>query len=346
MGYSFAYNNGSSPSGTTKFAKLQIGGDNQEYTTYGGLNWYASAPYNGKFLIVSDTYSQGWTNQESATPTFWRSANNALDSLKDLVNQLPDVNGVTGFTDVGGAINYINSTDKYLISQESDSYPEGDIVLSGLVLNLDAGYSNSYPKSGTTWYDIKGANYGTLINGPTFSADGGGSIVFDGTDDYIRTSTSTNISGNNPWTMEIFINVNSSESGGGRKGWMMWEGPNGQSQNTLLSVGVNSGYVEVAHWSNDTMYTNSPINFNNWQHIVVTYDNNVENVYINGDNTNTKTVGPLNISNGLWYLASRSDSDTETRLNCKIGAFRIYNKELSASEVLQNYNAQKGRFGL
>jgi len=346
MGYSFAYNNGTSPSGTTKFAKLQIGGNNREYTTYGSLGWYASAPYNGKFLIVSDTYSQGWTTEGNATPTFWRSSENSLDSLKNLVNQLPNINGVTGFTTVNSAINYINSSDKYLISQESDNYPEGDIVTSGLILNLDVGYSNSYPKSGTTWYELKNSNNAVLINGPTFSSDNGGFLNFDGTDDYIRTSTSTNISGNNPWTMEIFINVNSSESGGGRRGWMIWEGPNGQSTDTLLSVGVNSGYVEVAHWYNDTTYSNSPINFNNWQHIVVTYDNNIEKIYINGSNTNTKTVGPLNISNGLWYLASRSDSNNETRLNCKIGVFRLYNKELSSSEVLQNFNTQKGRFGL
>lgn len=59
------------------------------------------------------------------------------------------------------------------------------IVQSGLVLNLDAGVSDSYPGSGTTWSDLSGnANNGTLTNGPTYNSANGGSIVFDGVDDY------------------------------------------------------------------------------------------------------------------------------------------------------------------
>jgi len=60
-----------------------------------------------------------------------------------------------------------------------------DIIEDGLVLCLDAGNNNSYPKSGTTWSDLVGANNGTLINGPTFDAGSGGSIVFDGSDDRV-----------------------------------------------------------------------------------------------------------------------------------------------------------------
>ncbi len=61
----------------------------------------------------------------------------------------------------------------------------GSIVQSGLVLNLDAGNTNSYPGSGTAWTDLSGnGNNGTLTNGPTYSSDDGGAIVFDGTNDY------------------------------------------------------------------------------------------------------------------------------------------------------------------
>ena len=63
-----------------------------------------------------------------------------------------------------------------------------DVIEDGLVLCLDAGNNNSYPKSGTTWSDLVGTNNGALTNGPTFDAGNGGGIVFDGTDDKVDVS--------------------------------------------------------------------------------------------------------------------------------------------------------------
>ena len=58
------------------------------------------------------------------------------------------------------------------------------IVTNGLVLALDAGDRNSYVSGSTTWFDLTGVNNGTLVNGPTFNTGSGGSIVFDGSNDY------------------------------------------------------------------------------------------------------------------------------------------------------------------
>ena len=61
------------------------------------------------------------------------------------------------------------------------------IVTDGLVLLLDAGNTKSYPGTGTTWTDIsRNGNNGTLTNGPTFDSANGGSLVFDGVDDYVN----------------------------------------------------------------------------------------------------------------------------------------------------------------
>jgi len=63
------------------------------------------------------------------------------------------------------------------------------VVQDGLVLNLDASKFYSYSRSGTTWTDLSGnGNNGTLVNGPTFSSANGGSIVFDGSNDYMTSS--------------------------------------------------------------------------------------------------------------------------------------------------------------
>ena len=65
------------------------------------------------------------------------------------------------------------------------------LVMNGLVLCLDAGNSKSYPGTGTTWTDLSGnGNNGTLTNGPTYSSANGGSLVFDGTNDYTQTPLS------------------------------------------------------------------------------------------------------------------------------------------------------------
>jgi hypothetical protein len=222
------------------------------------------------------------------------------------------------------------------------------IVTDGLVLALDAGNVKSYASGSTTWLDKSGrGNNGTLINGPTFNTGSLGSIVFDGVDDYFQTSTNSGITGSNPYTFEIFLNVNPSEIGSGRRGWFMWQGLGSQATNRLIGLAVNNGYIEIAHWNNDTTYTNSIINFGNWQHIVTTYSGGTERIYINGVNTDTKSIGTLSIVDGKITLAAvPGDSSSVNTLNCQISLHKIYNRALSAQEVLQNYNATKGRFGL
>ena len=216
------------------------------------------------------------------------------------------------------------------------------IVLNGLVLWLDAGVSDSYPAVGTIWKDLAGSNNGTLTNGPTFNSANGGSIVFDGSNDYVVTENS-GITGNQSWSLSIWVSVNISENGAGRQGWIIWKGAANQSTNQLISIGVTSGKVEVAHWSNDTIFLNSPINFGGFQNITVTFNGSQELIYINSVNTDSKST-TLSITDGAWYFASRGG--TGEFLKCNIASAQIYNRALTQQEVLQNYNATKARFGL
>jgi len=86
-------------------------------------------------------------------------------------------------------------------------YHSPSIVMNGLVLCLDAGNTKSYPGSGTTWIDLSGnSNTGTLTNGPTYSSENGGSLVFDGIDDYVTTSLGTHT----PYCIDIWFYNNDS----------------------------------------------------------------------------------------------------------------------------------------
>jgi len=223
------------------------------------------------------------------------------------------------------------------------------IVTDGLVLHLDAGNRKSYPLSGSTIYDLSGngnnGTFGASTAAPTFSGDNGGCLSFDGSNDYVVTGNSS-ITGNQSWSLSVWVSVNVIENGAGRQGWIIWEGSSSQGTSQLISIGVTSGKVEVAHWSNDTIFSNSPINFGNFQNITVTFNGSIERIYINGINTDNKST-TLNISDGAWYLGSAAAAaGSYNFLNCKIAQVSVYNKSLSAAEIRKNFEAVKGRYGL
>jgi hypothetical protein len=161
-----------------------------------------------------------------------------------------------------------------------------NVTDSGLVLNLDAGNIKSYPGNGTIWYDKSGfQNNGTLTNGPTFS---GGSIVFDGVDDYVDTTfkASTLIGNGNPFTISAFFKT------GNMTQQMLVACPD--SPRFYIEVFNRSG-VLVSHWgignNNNSSTSTAIINLNQIYNYVTTYDGNIAKGYLNGVLTDTDTIG-------------------------------------------------------
>ena len=216
----------------------------------------------------------------------------------------------------------------------------GGIVKDGLVLDLDAAKKDSYPGSGTTWSDISGnQNNGTLTNGPTFNSDNGGSIVFDGTDDYI--SLPINSSFNTlSITFEVWAKLNSTAS---RQILMLnWQG-NSLEVNADRSV-VMFNYSSAGQVGAST--SASIFNWGSWTHFVGVYDNSSQSLktYINGVLQATTTSVPSTIySVGVHKIAG---TDYSLGIYGNVATARHYNRALSVAEVLQNYNALKGRYGL
>ena len=213
-----------------------------------------------------------------------------------------------------------------------------NIVRDGLVLYLDAGSPNSYQGSGTTWKDISKVNQnnGTLINGPTFNSGNGGVIVFDGTDDYVRFSQVPSLT--NQLTMECWFYLNAIQS---------------QNQNRLISNGDNYVIYLAStsqlsfYMSNQGGYIASTGNsfLNSWSHIVATYNGINRAIYINGVLKTTSNASG-NVPNGNTLNIGAFQNQSVYTLNGRMSQARIYNRGLTANEVLQNYNATKGRFGL
>ena len=220
-----------------------------------------------------------------------------------------------------------------------------DIVKTGLVLYLDAANKLSYPGSGTSWIDLSGNNYtGTLTNGPTFSAANLGNIVFDGTNDYVITSTFTpNFTQK---TMGGWVKLTSTSQQGG--GLINLQSVGGSTFDAIVynetgqgwGFGSNNGFR--SGWSGV-----SETSTNVWINIVATYENLSYKFYRNGILIYTLTsFNALNFNfSSESLIGYRHTGGTGAFLSANISMGYIYNRVLSSTEVLQNYNAVKSRFG-
>lgn len=218
------------------------------------------------------------------------------------------------------------------------------IVTDGLILNLDAGFIPSYPKTGTVWYDISGGgNNATMYNGLTYNS--GGWMEFDGSNDYCQ----INYNGSNmsSWStgQTISIWMYHNITSGRRNPWNQAYGGYGTWTH---EQGGSINYYYGNAGSNNNPYTalgSASVPTNAWTHMCVTRTTSSITWYRNGVSTGTHSnpYGTLtsttsNITIGYGY--------TGVYWQGRMAIIQSYNRGLSSSEVLQNYNAQKGRFGL
>jgi hypothetical protein len=223
----------------------------------------------------------------------------------------------------------------------------GNIVKDGLVLNLDAGKLDSYPRTGTAWNDISGfQNNGKLENGPTFNSGNGGSIVFDGGDDYVNLGTIFNFTSEN-FSFSYWVNFNSLTTNQiGQGPIVLYKGSfnnNGYydqiSTNGTVGIITNQTFtIQVSSTASGT------ISINNWYNICYTRNGSSIRIYVNGEDR-TQTAGThINpqTSNNEFRIANYQNGLILG--NFRLANFLTYNRALSSAEVLQNYNATKGRY--
>ncbi|MFY7886544.1 MAG: LamG-like jellyroll fold domain-containing protein, partial [Dolichospermum sp.] len=188
------------------------------------------------------------------------------------------------------------------------------IVTNGLVLALDAGNTKSYTSGSTNWRDLSGNNYsGSLINGPTFDNNNGGSIVFDGTNDYIdnigATSTFSFIQNIGIFTINAWVKLNdlsvaryfigNNDGTTGAKGFYL--GYNGTLGRLWLSMtsGV-SGQPILNYISSNNFFTN-----NDWIHVVCVGNGTNSQFYKNGVifGSSSTNFGTLSTGNSTQNLS-------------------------------------------
>ena len=216
-------------------------------------------------------------------------------------------------------------------------------ITDGLVLALDAGNPKSYPGSGTTWTDLSGnGNNGTLTNGPTYSSDNGGVVVFDGVNDFINGvhNTQTNITGN--ITIECWFRLTNT-----RSDWVRIFGK-GDSANRTVGLWYNqtsSTFLYQRYGStNMSAQYSSTVSLNTWYHMVGTSSGNSHILYLNNVQRATSSSGTTFASSTDPYKVGYGNIHTYHIGN--VSNCRIYNRALTPQEIQQNFNATRSRFSI
>jgi len=213
------------------------------------------------------------------------------------------------------------------------------IVLGGLVVWLDAGVSDSYPAGGTVWKDLAGSNNAVLINSVNYISDNKGAFTFNSGNDYIESSyTAGNIS---KLTMSAWLNKTNAQTS--FPAVLVYSNPFG------MEIYPQTIYINFTFGD----YGAVNYNINGWQNIVFTFDgtltgnSNRLKIYLNGINQTVSYTGTIPASvniTGKLQVGRRHWAVQQSQGS--VSNVSIYNQVLTAPEILQNYNAMKGRFGL
>jgi hypothetical protein len=227
------------------------------------------------------------------------------------------------------------------------------IITNGLVLSLDAANNKSYPRSGTTWTDLSGNNNtGTLTNGPIFSNVNGGSISFDGTNDYVNIANSTSLQVADTFTVCAWIYATtlaaryaifSTRVNNPAGCWQLEIGSTGDGSLSTNRI----AFTGVGIWISETF--DNVISTNRWFHICLTKVNNATTggtFYINGASVTNRQTNAYTISNNSDSKRIATSNGTSELFTGNISQTSLYNRALTDAEILQNYNATKSRFGL
>ena len=375
MGSFFAINTGSYLPGTTQLGNLVIT-DNPN--TYPGFTWWAAVSNNiiaNKYVICRQVPLPRLANSQIPNVTvnfgFLGSEDKTDASYLSLVNQ---VSGQT-FVVVQNATNWLNANGYWTSEGTSNAT---DILTDGLVLQVDASNPSSYSGTGTTWFDLSGNDYdGVLTNGASYSSDFGGVISFTGSiSQYVTFGDpiETRLTSSNAVTYQIWVRAESGSTGNvgiiptfnkliynndfaGITTEMYLLGADTTPGNDGIYSYVNyanpgtSGDMEASSTTTGTTMTTG-----SWYFISVTaqlgatigtlYNNN--QLY---DSQKGFDYVP-NFENSASLELGRSYNEPITvvgpinsYLNGEIGAFYIYDRQLSQAEVTNNFNVTKARYG-
>ena len=223
----------------------------------------------------------------------------------------------------------------------SYTIPSVSFTTSGLSYYLDIAIQASYYGTGSiSLYDLTGSGISvTLYNSPTYSTAGGGSLVFDGSTQYGRSSAPLSLA---TWTMESWYYYN----GGSTNGNIVVDIYSNSIQYSL--GGFSSGWVSTGVWNlGKTTSAYSSMVTGNWYHLAGTYDGTTIILYVNGVRIYSTACTGTAINGGVGFqIMTQYDTGHSQYLAGNLAILRMYNRGLTPTELNTNYNAERARFSL
>lgn len=225
-----------------------------------------------------------------------------------------------------------------------NKYAQGTITTNGLVMDIDFSNTQSYPGTGTTVYDISGkSNNATLTNSPTYNADASGSLLLNGSNQLITGVNNADVELTGNLTAEAWFKLDADPGD--------WVRIIGKGNATARTYGLwyNRGasyflYQRYGTSNMDVIYS-STINLGTWYHLTGVSSGSSHSLYLNGSLIGSSTVSATFATSTEPYTMGKHPQ-IHAYHNGKIGEGRIYNRGLSAGEVLKNFNVTKARYGL
>jgi len=296
---------------------LAIEGQDRDYgNNYSGLDWYSSiTPIDGKYVIISKSIGTG-------LPTHWVTADDTDAELLYTVNRLPAVANNLTFTDTGSALDYLASSDRYIVLRSMPNNSDADAV----ILEYQSNNLSSYPRTGTTIFDINGGGGdGALTNGVGF--DGIQNVLtFDGVDDLIPFSFTTPLS-TNEGSLEMVV-----ERRGTTGNSFPFGGVAALTNRFYLRQASSTNY-DAARGNPMSTATFGTLDANRYYHLVMTWTPTNLYTYKNGEaiGSNSYTNPGTDLSTAVLGRGSGA------YVTMNLGTFKAYNKTLNLSEIKQNY---------
>ena len=348
MGYPVAYLSGNTTTYETGMFKRGTIGQNQAAALTGSYRWWNGIDVtSSQYLIYSDTFTTSATTAANATPAAWTTPDLSDQSLLNLINTLPERVGKLPFTYVPVALQWIQSTGRYFLTKNGYE----NIVTNGLALNLDAGWYLSYSGTGTNWKDLtSNGNNPLLVNGPTFDTNNGGSLLFDGSNDYANIASPTNLNlGTANFTISVWIYLYGLPSGESYPNcyWVFGTGPQSSGTNTQIFIGANRLHFDINTDNGGPIDVNHGFSINTWYHISITRSGNTFTAYKNCVVLQTATSSQSAVNGYGWAIGKPEPTPSPTvgYFYGRMATFSVQTTALSQTEITQNFNAQKTRFG-